>query len=83
VEKVKKSTAARRMRFSRSTGGFGLIIGAGLGQVIAGFLFGTSGMDPVTFIGVPAILLSISGLAAFLPARKASRVNPVCALRAE
>ena len=39
------------------TGGIlGIILSAGLGQVVAGFLFGTSGMDPLTFIFVPALL---------------------------
>jgi ABC-type antimicrobial peptide transport system permease subunit len=66
------------------TGGvLGLIISAGLGQVVAGFLFGTSGLDPLTFTGVPLILLGVAALAAFLPARRASRVNPVQALKSE
>jgi ABC-type antimicrobial peptide transport system permease subunit len=66
------------------TGGIlGLFISAGLGQLVAGFLFGTSGLDPVTFVGVPAILLGVAALAAFLPARRASRVNPVQALKSE
>jgi len=66
------------------TGGvFGLLISAGLGQVVAGFLIGTSGLDPVTFVGVPAILLGVAALAAFLPARRASRVDPVRALKTE
>jgi ABC-type antimicrobial peptide transport system permease subunit len=66
------------------TGGIlGIILSAGLGQVVAGFLFGTSGMDPLTFIFVPALLFGVAALAAFLPARKASKVNPVQALKSE
>jgi predicted permease len=66
------------------TGGIlGLILSAGLGQAVAGFLFGTSGLDPVTFFFVPVILFGVAALAAFIPARKASRVNPVQALKAE
>jgi predicted permease len=66
------------------TGGIlGIILSAGLGQVVAGFLFGTSGLDPVTFILVPAILFGVGGLAAFVPARNASKVNPVQALKSE
>jgi ABC-type lipoprotein release transport system permease subunit len=42
-----------------------------------------SALDPVTFIGVPAVLIGASALAAFFPALRASRVNPVQALKSE
>jgi predicted permease len=66
------------------TGGvLGLLISAGLGQVVAGFLVGTSARDPLTFIGVPAVLVGVAALAAYVPARRASRVDPVRALKVE
>jgi len=66
------------------TGGMvGLILSLGLGRVVSGYLYGTSAIDPVTFIGVPALLLGVAALAAFVPARRASRVNPVQALKSE
>jgi len=66
-------------------------IGAGLGvalslvgaQVLRSLLFGVGALDPVTFIGVPLFLLSVTLAAAYLPARRASRVDPVRALKAE
>jgi len=61
----------------------GLILSLGLAQVVSGFLYGTSAFDPLTFIGVPAILLGVAALAAFVPARRASRVDPVQALKTE
>ena len=61
----------------------GLVLTAGLAQLIAHFLYGVSGMDPITFLGVPAVMAAVAFLAAFLPARRASRVDPVKALRAE
>jgi len=64
-------------------GVIGLVLGLGLSKVVSGFLYGISAMDPVTFIGVPAVLLGAAALAAFLPARRASRVNPVQALKSD
>jgi ABC-type antimicrobial peptide transport system permease subunit len=61
----------------------GLALSLMLGQAIGGFLIGVSPTDPLILASVPAILLSVATLAAFLPARRASRVNPVQALRSE
>ena len=65
----------------------GGVIGLGLAmvgaQLLGSLLFGIRTMDPVTFLVVPAILLAVAGLAAYVPARRASRVDPVWALRAE
>jgi len=66
---------------------FGLFAGL-LGAVaassgIAALLFGVSRFDPVTYVGVTALLIFVSGVACFVPARRAASVNPVEALRAE
>jgi ABC-type lipoprotein release transport system permease subunit len=44
-------------------------------------LFGVSPRDPITFIVVPVILAAVGLLAAYLPARRAARLNPMDALR--
>ena len=66
---------------------FGLFVGL-LGAVaassgITALLFGVSRFDPITYIGVTALLILVSGVACFVPARRAASVNPVEALRAE
>ncbi len=61
----------------------GLALTAGMTQLISQFLYGVSSVDPVTFLGVPAVMLTVAALAAFIPARRASKIDPVEALRAE
>jgi ABC-type antimicrobial peptide transport system permease subunit len=61
----------------------GLLLGFGSAQVLHSLLFGVSGIDPLTFIGAPVLLMLVGALAAFLPARRASRVDPASVLRAE
>jgi predicted permease len=52
-------------------------------RVMATFLFGVSARDPLVFVAVPAVLTLIALVAVWLPARRASRVDPIVALRYE
>jgi len=52
-------------------------------RLLSGFLYGVSPTDPATFIWVVLVLLAVSLTACYLPARSASRVDPVRALRHE
>jgi putative ABC transport system permease protein len=61
----------------------GLAAALGLGRLANSFLYGVSWADPVTLIAVPAVLLAIAALACYLPARRATRVDPVIALHGE
>ena len=55
----------------------------GLTQVMAGFLFGVTARDPLAFVLVPLVLGAVGLLGVWLPSRRAARVDPVLALRAE
>jgi ABC-type antimicrobial peptide transport system permease subunit len=61
----------------------GLVLAFGVTRLLSRFLYGVSPFDPLTFIGVPLLLVLIAVAACWLPARRATRVNPVEALRAE
>jgi ABC-type antimicrobial peptide transport system permease subunit len=50
--------------------------------MLKSFLFGVTAGDPVTFIGIGALLIAVAALAGYFPARRASRIDPMVALRA-
>lgn len=65
----------------------GLVIGAGaswlLARAVSGLLFGVTARDPQTFLGMVAVLTAVALAAGYLPARRASRIDPMVALRSE
>jgi putative ABC transport system permease protein len=61
----------------------GLAAAFGLARLITSFLFGVTARDPVVFGGVPLLLTVVAFFAVWLPARRASRVDPLVALRYE
>ena len=65
----------------------GVVVGIGaafgLTRLIATFLFGVKAQDPFVFSAVAALLTLVSLLAVWLPARRATRIDPVIALRCE
>jgi predicted permease len=61
----------------------GLVAAVGLMSLMKSLLFGISPLDPITYVAVPAILVVAAVLASYLPARRASAVDPVEALKAE
>jgi putative ABC transport system permease protein len=61
----------------------GVVAAAAGSRLLRSLLFGVSTTDPVTFALVAALLLSVALLASYLPARRATRVDPVIALRSE
>ena len=65
----------------------GLVLGIAIGSVATRFLsdllYGVTARDPLTFVGVPILLLLVAFLACYIPARRATRIDPLVALRYE
>ena len=61
----------------------GVVSALGLSRLLASFLFGVKPRDLAVFIAVPLVLSAVSFVAVWLPARRAARVDPATALRAE
>ncbi len=61
----------------------GIVGCAAVSQVLSKVLYGIGSHDAIAFIGVPVFLLGIALLASYIPARRATRVDPVVALRYE
>jgi putative ABC transport system permease protein len=61
----------------------GLAVAYGVTRVLSGLLFSVKASDPMTFALVAAILATVAMLAALIPARRATRIDPVIAMRAE
>jgi ABC-type antimicrobial peptide transport system permease subunit len=84
-----RPAAIRRMvlRQSLLPVAFGLAAGVSasmaLGRLLGSLLFGVSTGDPVTILGVVGLLIAVAAAATIIPARRATHVDPVTALRYE
>jgi len=81
------SVQALVMRDGLRSAWWGLIVGIGasliLTRYVSGLLFGVTPTDPVTFAALALAMLAVTALACYLPARRASRLDPLRAIRVE
>ena len=80
---VVRMAIAGGMRLVMIGGVFGMVLAGAVTWAISGFLYGVGPNDIATFIAIPALLSVVALFAAWIPARRASRVDPVGALRSE
>ncbi len=80
-ERVQLDVIRRTLRLAFTGIGFGLIASFAVARLISSLLFDTAPSDPLTFLGMVILLSGIALLAGYLPARRASRINPIVALR--
>jgi putative ABC transport system permease protein len=71
------------LRFALIGVALGVAGGLALTRLLNSFLYGVSATDPLTFAGVAVLLILVSAAACFFPARRATRVDPIIALRYE
>jgi ABC-type antimicrobial peptide transport system permease subunit len=61
----------------------GLLLSLGFARALSGLLYGVSPFDPLTLAGVVVLVVGVATVAAFLPSLRASRIDPMEALREE
>jgi putative ABC transport system permease protein len=80
---VRRLVIGQGMRLALTGIALGLIASFALTRVLESVLYGVAATDPLTFISVAGLLFAVAVLACLIPARRATRVNPLVALRYE
>jgi ABC-type antimicrobial peptide transport system permease subunit len=79
--RVARSVVRDGVRLAGVGVAIGVVIALSVTGLVSGLLYGVSPRDPVTLASVAVLLLAVSALANYMPARRAARVDPLAALR--
>jgi putative ABC transport system permease protein len=82
-ERVRRLVLGQGLALAAAGAAAGLALAFLAGRLLRGSLYGVTAADPVTFASIPLLLLAVAALAAWLPAWRATRVDPMIALRSE
>ncbi|HKV13263.1 MAG TPA: ABC transporter permease [Thermoanaerobaculia bacterium] len=80
-ESLLRSVLGESLKLTLVGTAIGIVLALGLNRLLASLLFGVTATDPATFVGVGLLLLVTAALAGYLPARRATRVDPLAVLR--
>ncbi|MBX6363369.1 MAG: ABC transporter permease [Gemmatimonadetes bacterium] len=80
---IQRMVLADGMRLVAIGAAVGLALALAASRLLRGFLLGGDGADPVAFVAVPLLLAGVALVSAYIPARRAGRVDPMEALRVE
>jgi putative ABC transport system permease protein len=80
---IHRLVIGRGLRLTGVGLGVGLALGAALARAVSSLVFGLSPFDPLTFLIVPVTIALVAVAACYLPARRATAVDPIIALRSE
>jgi predicted permease len=81
--RVRQQVLASTLRLALAGTVLGVIASLAVARLIASLLFATSPWDAATYLATPAALLLVAAISGYLPAHRASRINPIVALRTE
>ncbi len=79
--RVQRGVIARTLKLALVGMAVGIVASFSISALIASLLFGTDPTDPITFAGMILLLVTVALIAGYLPARRASRIDPIVALR--
>ena len=82
-ERLRRGVLGQALAVAGTGAVVGIVVAAAASRLLTALLFEVSPTDPISFVGAAALLLMVALVAAYIPARQATRVDPVETLRAE
>jgi ABC-type antimicrobial peptide transport system permease subunit len=83
VPEVLKMVLGEGLKLTLIGVAIGLIVAIAMAQLMKGLLYGVDPIDPLTFVGAPALLAATATIACWIPARRAAKTDPIVSLRVE